>query len=202
MKMKIATALFALAATTGFSDDLVINQPSHILPLEIKVEEKFVSNKSFGYVRLGVSDKDAVHTFETIPALSVGYRYAMDLSAIDMSIGYSSHVAGSTINDTYFYTAPKASYLRYVSADTQPESLYYGAGLAWGGVKKSEDVRFSGFIPSATVGYEMNRDRAFRSFVQFDLSQPAVSVSPGKETLISFKNLPGPLAEVSVGLGY
>ena len=200
MKSKIATILLSIAAATCFCDDALIQQPS--ANLDLNMTGKAVSKKSFSYVRLGVSDKDAVHTFETIPGLGLGYRYGLNDSAIDISANYTSQIAGSNLNDTYFYTIPKASYLRYVSDDKQTDSFYYGAGLAFGGVKKAETESFSGLIPSATVGYEMNRNQTFHSFVQFDVSQPATSLSTKNDNFVSLKNLPGPLAEVSVGLGF
>jgi hypothetical protein len=196
MKSTIATVLFSLAAATGFCDDSVINQPSAVLPTDLKLTTVSLSKKSFGYVRLGVSDNDAVHTFETIPGLGLGYRYGMKDSAIDVSANYTNQIVGSSINDTYFYTAPKATYLRYISEDTQAESFYYGAGLAWGGVKKVAEESFSGVLAVATAGYEMHRTATFHSFAQLDVSQPVA------RNAISFKNLPGPLAEVSVGLGF
>lgn len=199
MKSKIATILLSIAAATGFCDDALIIQPTRNLP--IYTEKKPVKD-SFGYVRLGVSDKDAVHTFETIPGLGLGYRYSLEHAAVDFSANYTSQIIGSKINDTYFYTVPKVSYLRYVSEDSKPESFYYGAGLSFGGVKKTAANSFQGLIPSATVGYEMNRQQTFHSFVQLDVSQPATSLTTANEHFVSFANLPGPLAEVSVGLGF
>jgi hypothetical protein len=202
MKSKIATVIFSIAAWSGFCDDTLINQPSANLPTDLKLIEKAISKKSFGYVRLGVSDKDAINTFETIPGIGLGYRYGMDHSAIDVSANYTSQIVGSTINDTYFYTAPKVTYLRYWSEDSQPESVYYGAGLGFGGVKKTAEDSFIGLMPNATVGYEMNRNQTFHSFVQLEVSQPVTSLTTANKNFVSFANLPGPLAEVSVGLGF
>lgn len=202
MKSKIATVLFSLAAALGFADEAPINQPSINLLTELKTNEKSVSKKSFGYVRMGISDKDAVHKVETIPGLGLGYRYGLENSAVDVSANYTTQVVDKKLNDTYFFTVPKVSYLRYVSNDTQPESIYYGAGLAWGGVKKSADNEFNGFIPSATVGYEMNRNQTWHSFVQLDVSQPAAATAASWSKPLTFANLPGPLAEISVGFGY
>jgi hypothetical protein len=203
MKSKIATVLLTIASATGFCEDALTNSSAINLPIELKLNEKALPKHSFSYVRLGLGDKDAVNTFETVPGLGLGYRYAMENSAIDMSANYTSQISGSKIRDTYFYTVPKVTYLRYVSADVAAQSIYYGAGLAWGGVKKGADLAsFQGFIPNATVGYEMNRNQTFHSFVQLDVSQPVASVSRANDNFISFANLPGPLAEVSVGLGF
>lgn len=199
MKSKITTALLALATATGYCDDAVI-QPSAVLPTDLTLSTKVVAkDRSFGYVRLGMSDNDAIHTFETIPGMGVGYRYAMHQSAVDVSANYTSQIVGSSINDTYYYTVPKATYLRYLSADTAAESLYAGVGMAFGGLKRTAEDSFLGLIPHATVGYEMHRDQAIRSFVELDVSQPSARIA---RDAISFRNLPGPLAQVSVGLGY
>lgn len=203
MKTKIATVILSIAAVAGFCDETLITPVSASLPTELKLTKTTVSKQSFGYVRLGVSDKDAINTFETVPGLGLGYRYGMKDSAVDVSANYTSQIVGSTINDTYFYTLPKATYLRYISDDFQTESFYYGAGAAFGGVKKVAETSFTGLIANATVGYEMNRDKEFHSFVQLDVSQPATYInSSSTKTFIAWKNLPGPLAEVSVGLGY
>ena len=202
MKTKLATVMFSLAAALGFAEEAPINQPSTTLLTEVRTAEKAVFKKSFSYVRMGISDKDAIHTVETIPGLGVGYRHAMVNSAIDVSANYTSQVVDQKLNDTYFYTVPKVSYLRYISEDFKPESFYYGAGLAWGGVKKAVDNTFTGFIPSATVGYEMNRNQTWHSFVQLDVSQPVAATVASWSAPLSFSNLPGPLAEVSVGFGY
>lgn len=203
MKSKIATILLTIAAATGYSEDILTQSSGISLPVEVKLNEKVLPKHSFSYVRLGLGDKDAAHTFETIPGLGLGYRYALENAAIDVSANYTSQVVGSKVHHNYFYTVPKVSYLRYVSSDLAAQSIYYGAGLAWGGVRKSADLTsFQGFIPNATVGYEMNRNQTFHSFVQLDVSQPIASVSRSNDNFISFAHLPGPLAEVSVGLGF
>jgi hypothetical protein len=203
MKTTIATVILSIAAAAGFCDETSIIPASANIPTELKLSATTISKQSFGYVRLGVSDKDAVNTFETIPGLGLGYRYGMKDSAIDVSANYTSQIVGSSVNDTYFYTLPKATYLRYISDDFQRASIYYGAGAGFGGLKKVAASSFTGLIANATVGYEMNRDQEFHSFVQLDVSQPATYVnSSSTKTFISWKNLPGPLAEVSVGLGY
>lgn len=202
MKSTIATVILSIAAATGFCDETFVNPVSAGLPTELKLHATTVTKQSFGYIRLGVSDKDAINSFETVPGLGLGYRYGMKDSAVDVSANYTSYV-GSTLNDSYFYTLPKATYLRYVSDDFQRASIYYGAGAAIGGLKKVAAPSFTGLIANATVGYEMNRDQEFHSFVQLDVSQPTAYInSSSTKTFISWKNLPGPLAEVSVGLGY
>lgn len=187
--------MLTITAVLGFADDS-ITQPSSTLPIEKAVEKQPV-NKSFGYARMSIADSDAIRAFQTLPGLGLGYRYNIDAAAIDVSANYTREVAGKE-NETYFYTAPRVSYLRYWNGE-KDQSFYYGAGLAWGGVRKSADENFAGLVPNATVGYEMNRNATVRSFVQLDVSQPALSITT---TSVSYQNLPGPLAEVSIGLGF
>ena len=77
MKTTIATFILSIAAAAGFCDETIISPVSANLPTELKLRATPVSKQSFGYIRLGVSDKDAVNTFETIPGLGLGYRYGM-----------------------------------------------------------------------------------------------------------------------------
>ncbi len=203
MKSIIATALFSIATAVGFCDDVVVSHhPVSVLPTDLKLTTVPVSKQSFSYIRLGLSDKDTANTFETIPAIGLGYRYGLKDSAVDVSVNYTNQVVGTHIENRYFYTIPKATYLRYVSDDTQAESFYYGAGCAWGGLRKSDETRFLGLIPSATIGYEMNRKQNFHSFFQLDVSEPLISFSRQNKTLVAFTKLASPVAEVSVGLGY
>ncbi len=195
MKTKLATAIFSLATALVSAQELPVNQTSVIYPLELTVVEKVPVASSYGYVRMGISDNDAIHTLETLPGVGVGYRYAVHSAAIDFSANYTRQFGDSN----FFFTAPKVSYLRYVSP-VQQQSIYYGAGLAWGGLKRGLLNSFQGLIANATLGYEMNRHADWVSFFQLDVSQPAVAVS--NWNVYSVTGLPSPLAEVSVGLGY
>jgi hypothetical protein len=196
MKTKIATAILTMASVLGFTEEAPIVQPSSALPLEVKPVEKVSSNNSFGYgyILMGVSDTDTIKTLETLPSIGLGYRFAVPSASIDVSANYTREFK----EESYFYTVPKVSYLRYFSA-AKEQSFYYGAGLAWGAVSK-ENVDFQGLVPSATVGFEMNRNAFVRSFVQLEVSQPAVHVASWKSYSIS--DLPAPIAQASVGLGF
>lgn len=196
MKKKLATALFSIA-TALFADEALIEQPSAALPqIEVTpVVEKLSTTSSYGYVRLGVADNDAIHTVQTIPSLGIGYRYAVTSAVIDLSATYTREPGDANFS----YTVPNISYLRYFSP-AKEQSFYYGVGLAWGGMRQDGIDTFQGLIPSATVGYELNRDTSWRSFVQLVVSQPAVIVAAWD--VYSVSNLPAPLAEVSFGLGF
>ena len=193
MKMKFATALFSLTTMLS-AEEALIEQPSSALPLEVKAVER-TPDLSYSYIRMGISDSDAIHSVETIPGLGLGYRYALSSASIDISANYTREFGESN----YFYTAPKVSYLRYFSP-AKEQSFYLGAGLAWGGLKKEDAAKFQGLVPSVTAGVELNRNTAWRSFVQLDVSQPAVAISSWNAYSVS--DLPSPLAEVSFGLGF
>ena len=200
MKKKIATVLFSIATALS-AQEATIEQPSASLP-QLTAVVKSEHAKSYTYLRMGVSDTDAINAFETIPSAGLGFRYAVPSAVVDMSANYTREYGS---ND-YSYTLPKVSYLRYATP-AKDQSFYYGAGLAWGGVEKAaltddpnSAVSFQGLVPNATIGMEMNRNSNWRSFVQLDVSQPAVAVSAWDNWSVS--DLPSMLAEVSFGLGY
>lgn len=198
MKSKIATTIFAIAAATGFSEEVEINQPSANLPLDLNVQAKQQLKKSFGYVRMGIADPDAINSFQALPGVGLGYRYGLKMSALDVSANYTRDSRVGE-RETFSYTAPRVSYLRYVSADTAAQSFYYGAGAAWGAIQKGTAADFQGIDASVSLGYETNRNQTVHSFVQFDVSQPVVNVST---TAASFRTVWQPTAEVSFGLGF
>ncbi len=198
MKSKLATAILSLTAALGFAQEAPVGQPSTSLPLQMKMAEQPAMRSSFGYVRMGISDSDAINHFETLPGVGLGYRWALGKGAVDFSANYTRELKKSD-TEHYVYTAPKISYLRYWNS-TAAQTLYAGAGLAWGGIKKADVANnFDGLIPSVSVGYEMNRHQTVRTFAQLDVYQPAVAITASS---MSVSNLPGPGAEFSLGLGF
>jgi len=208
MKMKIATAIFSLAAVAGFTEEVLlntpaaevqINQPSAALPVaDLKISTNPALKKSFSYFRMGIADPDAINSLQALPEIGLGYRYGLFQSAIDVTASYTRD-AKKGDHETFSYTAPRVSYLRYVSSDLSTQSFYYGAGLGWGAVMKGNVDDFQGISANATVGYEMNRNQSFHSFIQLDVTQGAMAIST---TSYSFARSWTPLAEVSVGLGF
>lgn len=189
--------MFSLATTLGFAqDDAQVVQPSNTLPLALKIEKKTPVTKSYGYLRMGISDSDTLHEVQTLPGLGIGYRLGVANAVVDFSANYTRQSVTDK-DSTYFYTAPKVAYLRYWNA-ASTSSVYYGAGLAWGGLK-NEKNSFNGLVPNASVGYQMNN-----SFLQLDVSQPAVALNTksAKTLYTSVSNLPGPLVEASFGVGF
>jgi hypothetical protein len=201
MKMKIATALFTIATVMGYTDEHIIVQtskPSTNFTGDLRAVQNSLLKKSFGYFRMGIADPDAINSVQTLPGLGFGYRYGMYQSAVDISANYTSHATKDTYK-SFSYTAPKISYLRYLSSDIAPQSFYLGAGLGWSAVIKGSPDDFQGVSATISAGYETNRNQNVHGFFQIDVSQAAVEITTTTALLQkSWK----PLAEVSLGLGF
>lgn len=200
MKMKLITALLTTATAVTLSADPIA--ATNDLPLEVKqilVDSKMERNW-FGYMRLNVTDSrpDAK---QVLPGAGLGLRYDLPVGAIDVSASYTGMDAFREEVTTYFYTLPRVSYFYYATPAKQ-QSFYGGAGLAFGGMKTTDAVTFTGLIPSVSLGYEMNRHENWRSFVQLDVSQPAFATSTGKPFMSLASIDLGPVAEFAVGFGY
>lgn len=205
MKKTLTTAFLTIAAAFGFAQEAV---PAPVLSASsllnekkpvISLEEKAGAKKGFTYLRMGISDSypaNELKDVKVVPGLGLGYRLTSGPSAIDISASYNRRYTRDDEGkkDTYYYTLPKANYLHYISP-AKANSFYAGGGLAWGGLKTKDANEFIGLIPNVAVGYEMNRDANWKSFVQLDVSQPAVAAA-------SKGAFPGPLAELSVGAGF
>lgn len=210
MKSMIMTAFFAVATTFGFAaETITLTAPvSHIHGFDVKSDY----NAWRGYVRLGLSNSrpndDFSHMF---PDVGVGIRYALPVGALDVSTSYTGDYPFSKKDGkTYFYTAPRASYLLYISPEKN-NSLYGGVGIAFGGLKKAHQGTFHGFIPSVSAGYEMNRGQRVSNFVQLDVSQPALATSLTSASALPtakaavFKTVGwnlGPIVQFSAGCGF
>ena len=207
MKKTLNTAILTLGTVFGFAQDAIQEPTIHAnaLPLEVKpslpIEEKASPKKSFTYLRMGVSDSQPVDTIDSVkvvPGIGIGYRLNAGASAIDVSASYNLRytTSGEERQGTYFYTLPKANYL-YYTTPAKDNSFYVGGGAAWGGLKTKDNREFMGLIPNAAVGYEINRKATIRTFIQLDVSQPALAAVKGDNGLF-----PGPFAELSVGAGF
>ncbi len=200
MKKTMTTAILTLAAALGFADE----QPAGALPLsanDLPREKKILaaetaSNPSFTYFRMGVTDSYPADSVQVVPGLGLGYRMAAGDGAVDVSANYTR----ANKDGAYFYTLPKAAYLHYLTPQKN-QSLYAGAGLAYGGLKSKDGTTFKGIVPNVAVGFEMNRKANFHSFVQLDVSQPALAVD-SKSILKLPETSPGPIAELSFGAGF
>lgn len=200
MKTKITTALLTIASTLGFAIEPTVETIPNPVKLNIapktKVEETAKNSKSFLYLRMGVSEANLSQiNLEVVPGIGLGYRLTSGASAIDLSASFNRREVRTDEGKekTYFYTLPKANYIHYISPASDT-SFYAGAGLAWGGMK-TENAEFLGLIPNAAIGLEMNRNAAWRSFIQLDVSQPAIAAE-------KVGDLPKPFAEITLGAGF
>src|SRR5690242_13088035 len=119
MKKEITTAILTLATVFGFAQDTtptVVDPIPQLVQLEVKpalpsVQEKVTPKKSFGYLRMGVSDSEVQEGVQhVLPGLGLGYRMAAGASAIDLSTSFNRRtVHGEEGKEqTYVYTLPKA----------------------------------------------------------------------------------------------
>jgi outer membrane translocation and assembly module TamA len=203
MKKKLMTALLLATGAFAFADDSAATTLTNALPLEVK--QSLVDAKQdrnwFGYMRMGLADSRPTDVTRVLPGLGLGVRYALPLGAIDVSASYTGDNVSASETKSYFYTLPRVSYL-YYTAPTKQQSFYAGAGLAYAGLKTTTNATFSGLVPSVSLGYEMNRLEKWCSFVQLDVSQPALSTSTDRPFLSLASAALGPIAEFSVGFGY
>jgi hypothetical protein len=198
MKTKLMT-LFVTAASAIFASEQM--PTTQELPLEVKkslVDTK-LNNNWFGYMRLGLSDSRPNKIASVLPGLGLGCRYGLSFGALDLSASYMGD--DFKADGTYFYTLPRLSYLMY-SSPKKDQSFYAGAGLAYGGMRNKDATTFNGIIPSVSVGYEMNRQQSWHSFIQVDFSQPAFATHSEKPYMQVASAKLGPIAECSVGFGY
>lgn len=205
MKKKITTVFLTLAIAAGFAQDAILVEPvrTPVAQLDVKpavpLTEKVSSPKrSFGYLRMGITDSQlpTADSVQVLPGIGFGYRLVSGSSAIDISASFNRRDVRSDEGreHTWVYNFPKVNYIHYVSS-AKNNSFYAGGGLAMSGIKARDDREFHGLVPNVAIGYEMNRNDAWRSFVQLDVSQAAIAASQKG-------NLPGPFAEVSVGAGF
>jgi hypothetical protein len=205
MKKEITTILTVLTAF-GYAQALPEQPVSNLVHVDVKpvaavpaIETPVVAKRSFGYLRLGISDSQVPtrSNMQMIPELGVGYRLdSGKSSALDFSASMSRRdfrTAGDKVR-AYAYTAPKVNWLYYVSP-TKDNTLYAGGGAAWSGQRAKDGSEFQGITPNLAFGYEMNRNAAFRTFIQLDVSQPAVAANLKGA-------FPGPFANLSLGAGF
>lgn len=199
MKHKLMTAFFTAAATLGFAVEPITlpNPVSKTLGFETTDY-----NDWRGYVRLGLTNSRPNDASRVFPDVGVGVRLALPLGTLDLFTSYTGDNP-FTSNDekAYFYTAPRASYLLHLSP-SKNESLYGGAGIAFGGLRKADQTTFHGIIPSLSVGYEMNRLQRISNFVQLDVSQPALATSWSSPVVDTVSWDLGPIVQLSAGCGF
>lgn len=137
------------------------------------------------YIKMEASDASRLNP---IPGVGFGWRIYGDKSALDISF---SAIYGKHHHE--YFTFPKANLYFYTNGD-ETNSLYLGGGLAWGSYE-AQEKDFMGIVPNLTLGYEINRKGMIGSFIQIEVSQPAIPA-------YSTGGLPGPFAELSIGAGF
>lgn len=200
MKKTIFTLLTAMTSL-AFANEPLPTAPSYselkldypdLKPAENPLSEETKSLKQgFFYVRFTAANKDLSYDYNVVPGLGVGYRRLAGNGAADISfngIGRAERRSGQL-----FWTAPKASYIHYLQPNAK-KTAYLGGGLAWGGVDKKEH-HFIGIIPNILLGYEFMHKEDCLGFTELNISQPAVSV-------YHTGAFPGPIAEISAGIGF
>lgn len=201
MKTKIALTILTITSTLGFAIEPITEMIPNPVTLNIapktQIQETIPKPRSFTYLRMGVSEGNVSNIdLDVVPGLGIGYRLTSGASAIDLSASFNRREVRSDEGKekTYFYTLPKVNYLHYISP-ASGTSVYAGGGLAWGGIKNQEDQEFLGLIPNVAIGIEMNRNAAWRSFIQLDVSQPAIPAQ-------KIGDIPKPFAELTLGAGF
>jgi hypothetical protein len=198
MKMKLMTVCLTAASAIFAQEQMPTTRE---LPLEVKksLADSQTNRSWFGYMRLGVSDARPNEMQNVLPGLGLGFRFGLPVGALDLSASYTGKDVRA--DGSYFYTLPRLSYLMYLSPKKE-QSFYAGAGLAYSAMKTVDQQTFNGITPSVSVGYEMNRLQNWRSFIQLDVSQPALVTSYEKPFMQVASASLGPVAECSVGFGY
>jgi len=195
---KIFTTSMIFASFALFANEPSLSTAGSILPEESRTSMlgKKISDtsKSFVYLKMSAVDSHPTSSFQVVPGLGIGYRLKSGSSAFDFSASYMKGFGHKGEKEAFFYTLPKVSYLYYLTPN-EDLSLYAGIGTAWGKVKTKDERTFEGVIPSATVGYEINRKGSWGSFVELNVSQPAIAKQASDKWV-------GPIAEVSVGGGF
>lgn len=217
---KTLTVLMTTAIALGFAQEqtMTFDQLKAHFPVDAQIAQR---NDTI-YMKVGVNESDVPKNDETLmPGLGIGYRTSFGHHAVDVSVEGNTrqirNIAQEKVTN-YSYTLPKVNYL-FVLSPKSNNSLYAGAGLAVGGLKQTtvvaaideiinEDLsvtpavaafeknqEFHGLIPNVAVGYEFNRNGAVKTFVQLDVSQPALAVMREGDFL-------APKVAISAGIGF
>lgn len=224
MKKTITTLLFTTAIAMGFAQEQTLSANVFTQPKsQIQVDAREMNHKGTIYMKMAVNESELPKNDEKLmPGLGLGYRAAFGSHAVDVSVDGNRREIRDVAQEkaiNYSYTLPKVNYLYYVTP-ANDSSFYAGAGLALGGMKDTTVVsaldeilaedgsvatpavlahneiqEFHGIIPNVAAGYEFGRNSNVRTFLQLDVSQPAIAaVREGKFF--------GPKVAFSVGAGF
>lgn len=224
MKKTITTLFLTTAIAMGFAQEQTLNANAFAQPKShFPVDAQEMNHKGTIYMKMGVNESELPKNDQKLmPGLGIGYRAAFDHHAVDVSADGNRREIRDVAQEkavNYSYTLPKVNYLYYVTPASD-SSFYAGAGLAFGGMKdttvvaavdevKAEDgtvatpsvaahnvvQEFHGLIPNIAAGYEFGRNTSVRTFVQLDVSQPAIATA--REGTFF-----GPKVALSLGAGF
>ncbi len=162
-------------------------------PPQIQKQAPLKNRGRFTYVRLGPSNNS--FTKEILPSISLGRRYEIPNSAIDISAGFG--YLGKTYSNSHAYYSylPKIMYLRYTSQELE-NTFFYGSGMSFfGSASQSRSSKFFGIAAHVSAGYEFGRHDRIRQLTQLDISQPILPA-------YNKDNFPLPIIELSAGVGF
>lgn len=156
------------------------------------------SEGSFYQIKMGAISMQAGNENDIVPALSIGKRFEMEDSAVEITTAWGEHYHRPGQKSTFF-SLPRVIYLNFYEPSHQ-HSLFYGAGLSWSRTRirndfQDYDARFNGIHGEGVVGYELKRTSRFRSIAELNVSQPMLAYHrEGKH--------PGPNVFLNVSLGF
>lgn len=224
MKKTITTLFLTSVIALGFAEEQTLSANVFAQPkTHFPVDTQEVERNGTIYMKMGVietTEQLPKNDQNLMPGLGVGYRVSYGQHGVDISTEGNRREIRDATNErvaNYSYALPKVNYLFYVTPASN-SSLYAGAGLALGGVKQTtvvsateettangvttpavaahNDVQeFLGFIPNVSAGYEFNRQGSVKTFVQLDVSQPALKI-------VQEGAFFGPKVALSAGLGF
>lgn len=142
------------------------------------------------YIKMGVQANSLGRSSDPMPMIGMGKRYEWNEDAIDVSFNYANGKSGN-----YFATYPRIVYLHYLSPYST-QSFYVGGGMSWGSMKAERHYKaFNGIMAEGVIGYEMQRYRPIRPFVELGITQPMLATNggAGKQT---------PAISMTFGLGF
>ncbi len=224
MKKTITTLFLTTAIACGFAQEQTLNANAFEQPkAHFPVDTKELARNGTIYIKMGVNETAEQlpkNDQNLMPGFGAGYRVAYGHHGVDISTEGNYRAIRDAAEDrvaNYSYALPKVNYLYYITPN-QNTSFYAAAGLALGGVKQTTVMaateetivdeivtpavaahnmtqEFHGFIPNAAFGCEFNRKGDVKTFVQLDVSQPALKI-------VQEGNFFGPKVAVSAGLGF
>lgn len=215
MKKTTTTLFLTLATVLGFAQEQQISFAQ--TQSRVPVSEAEVS-KSVGtvYLKMGANETELPKNADLLmPEVGIGYRFASGHHGIDVSVEGGAnqvHAVKEIDQANYYVTLPKVDYLFYATPASS-SSFYAGTGLALN-MQRQNDVttvdpvtpgdaptvtntvrEFAGISPNVLVGYEFGRKDVVKTFVELQVSQPAIAIQQAG-------NLPGPRASFFVGAGF